>query len=444
RRTRARGYSGQDQQDQQLEHPRPCRGDIIGLLQSVKRGNSDGEVRSQIHDMTAKIGTHDGPFHCDEALACYMLRCLPQYKNARIVRSRNESLLSTCDIVVDVGGIYDHAKRRYDHHQREFSATMITGEKTWKTTLSSAGLIFYHYGKEIISIVLECLVEDFKVEKVLEKVYGNLIEEIDATDNGIPICHRGLMKYKICTSLSTQIRNLKPQWTDTDKSTDDVFPEAMKTAGDIFIDRVRYYGNVWWPAREMLIEDLNRIYNKLSQVDKSGNILQLSKYYPWREHLLDLAGENLQWRNQINRLAFVIYQTPSKWIIKAIPRSSGRKVLLPEEWGGLEKAELVEKSGLQGIIFVHGNRFIGGHESRDGVISMAKMSLAAFQQGRKRHASSPADNADGGATASRRGCWSMRGAIKKREGRRLGRYIPNTKRRGGPNHLDFQRERLHF
>lgn len=29
------------------------------------------------------IGTHNGAFHCDEALACYMLKLLPEYKDAR-------------------------------------------------------------------------------------------------------------------------------------------------------------------------------------------------------------------------------------------------------------------------------------------------------------------------------------------------------------------------
>ena len=29
------------------------------------------------------IGTHSGHFHCDEALACYMLKLLPEYKDAR-------------------------------------------------------------------------------------------------------------------------------------------------------------------------------------------------------------------------------------------------------------------------------------------------------------------------------------------------------------------------
>ena len=89
------------------------------------------------HCAEKTIGTHDGTFHCDEVimtsslyatgqirimslqvLACYMLKKLPEFSDARIVRTRNESVLETCDVVVDVGGVYDSSKHRYDHHQR--------------------------------------------------------------------------------------------------------------------------------------------------------------------------------------------------------------------------------------------------------------------------------------------------------------------------------------
>lgn len=39
-----------------------------------------------------KIGTHNGVFHCDEALACFMLTRLPEYRDAEIVRSRDLSV----------------------------------------------------------------------------------------------------------------------------------------------------------------------------------------------------------------------------------------------------------------------------------------------------------------------------------------------------------------
>lgn len=41
---------------------------------------------------TKKIGTHDGVFHCDEALACFMLTELPEYQDAEIIRSRNSDV----------------------------------------------------------------------------------------------------------------------------------------------------------------------------------------------------------------------------------------------------------------------------------------------------------------------------------------------------------------
>ena len=53
-----------------------------------------------------------------QALACYMLKRLPEFSDARIVRSREEGVLESCDVVVDVGGVYDPSKHRYDHHQR--------------------------------------------------------------------------------------------------------------------------------------------------------------------------------------------------------------------------------------------------------------------------------------------------------------------------------------
>lgn len=59
-----------------------------------------------------RIGTHDGKFHADEALACYMLLQLPCYKNAQIIRTRDPKILDELDIVVDVGAQYDYS--RYD------------------------------------------------------------------------------------------------------------------------------------------------------------------------------------------------------------------------------------------------------------------------------------------------------------------------------------------
>jgi len=89
-----------------------------------------------------------GSFHCDEALACWMLTQLPEYKDARIVRTRDPAVIEKADIVVDVGAVYDPATHRYDHHQREFTGTF---DDKHKIRLSSAGLVYKHFGKRVIS-----------------------------------------------------------------------------------------------------------------------------------------------------------------------------------------------------------------------------------------------------------------------------------------------------
>lgn len=84
------------------------------------------------------IGTHSGSFHCDEALAVSMLKLLPQFANHHILRTRDEMKLQQCDIVVDVGGVYDVSTNRFDHHQKTFQGTF----DGFTTRLSSAGLVY--------------------------------------------------------------------------------------------------------------------------------------------------------------------------------------------------------------------------------------------------------------------------------------------------------------
>lgn len=52
-----------------------------------------------------KIGTHDGYFHGDEVSAVAMLQLI--FNDTIIIRTRDRAKLDTCDIVVDVGGVYD-------------------------------------------------------------------------------------------------------------------------------------------------------------------------------------------------------------------------------------------------------------------------------------------------------------------------------------------------
>lgn len=58
-----------------------------------------------------------------------------------------------------------------------------------------------------------------------------------------------------------------------------------------------------------------------------------------------------------------------------------------KEWCGIRDEELSTLTGIKGCIFVHASGFIGGNETREGVLSMARKTLE--------HRNSVADKTNG-------------------------------------------------
>ncbi|KAK6052672.1 hypothetical protein COOONC_09823 [Cooperia oncophora] len=48
---------------------------------------------------------------------------------------------------------------------------------------------------------------------------------------------------------------------------------------------------------------------------------------------------------------------------------------LPKAWRGLRDAELSDVSGIPGCVFVHTTGFIGGNETLEGALAMARNAL---------------------------------------------------------------------
>merc|ERR1719495_1651255 len=213
------------------------------------------------------IGTHSGSFHCDEVLACYMLRSHTNtFRDAKILRSRDPSILSQCDIIVDVGAEFNPAQNRFDHHQSSFNETFSPAHAT---KLSSAGLIYKYFGAEII---LDILTSDTTksitthtpspalsadvISLIHCKVYESLIEGVDGIDNGIAQFESdSAQRYQVHTDLGGRIGALNPWWNEP--QSDDIamakFEEAMVLAGEALRDCVVYIYKGWLPAREMVL-----------------------------------------------------------------------------------------------------------------------------------------------------------------------------------------------
>ncbi|XP_020640170.3 MYG1 exonuclease [Pogona vitticeps] len=321
-----------------------------------------------------RIGTHGGTFHCDEALACFLLRLLPSYQDAEIVRTRDPQLLSECDVVVDVGGEYDPQRNRYDHHQRSFGESMhsLNPDKPWQTKLSSAGLVYYHFGPQILATQLGLKEEDPVVHVLYDKLYENFVEEIDAIDNGIPQWDE-VPRYAMTTNVSARVGYLNPRWNEKDQDTEAGFQKAMELVGNEFLDRLDYFYRAWLPARTLVKEAIQQRF----EVDPRGEILVLAQGgCPWKEHLFKLEEE----MNVKTSLKFILYtDLGGQWRVQCVPASLHtfqNRLSLLEEWRGLRDEELSEVSGIPGCIFVHSNGFIGGNLTKEGALEMARKTLA--------------------------------------------------------------------
>lgn len=64
----------------------------------------------------------------------------------------------------------------------------------FQTKLSSAGLIYKHYGKQIVSKIMGLPEGDPDVETVYVAAYKNFMEAIDAIDNGKTIYDSACIK----------------------------------------------------------------------------------------------------------------------------------------------------------------------------------------------------------------------------------------------------------
>ncbi|RDD39169.1 UPF0160 protein C27H6.8 [Trichoplax sp. H2] len=328
--------------------------------------------RQKTYAMGKKIGTHNGTFHCDEALACYMLKTLPEYTSAEVIRTRDEKLLDTCDIVVDVGGIYDHDKNRYDHHQRTFDGTMQSlGSLNYQTKLSSAGLIYLHYGRRVITEIANRELDSNVLNVIYDKVYENFLEEIDAIDNGISQTEE-TARYLITTGVSARVSHLNPAWNCKQPLPDKEFVKAMDLVGSELRDKILYFCNVWYPAREIVEAAVKTRH----QIHESGEIILLENGgCPWKEHLY-VIEQKLQTNPT---LKYVLYSDQNNnWRVQCVPERHKRfenRLSLPQNWRGLREADLSNESGIKDCIFVHMGGFIGGNKTKEGALEMAIKAL---------------------------------------------------------------------
>ena len=117
-----------------------------------------------------KIATHSGGFHTDDVFAVATLQLVYGVENVEIIRTRDEVELATADIVVDVGGVYDVAAKRFDHHQNG-GPVRANG-----IPYAAFGLVWREYGETVASSKV-----------VAEEIERMLVLAVDAGDSGVSL-----------------------------------------------------------------------------------------------------------------------------------------------------------------------------------------------------------------------------------------------------------------
>lgn len=278
--------------------------------------------------MSLTIATHSGPFHADDVLACALLRVFVD-PDAVVTRTRDRAVIDQSDVVVDVGGRYEPAAGRFDHHQAAY-------EGPW----SSAGM------------VLAWLAETERVGPALAgRFRREIVDYVDDVDNG----RRSPDPKVPCFPLLVQALNQPASSLD---EFDAAFAGAV-TLADACVRGMVAAQDAEERAAMVVVEKMRHA------AEVGSNLLLLDEYVRWKPAYFANGGET-------HPTEFVIHPGPDgSWRAGAIPptqASFAQKVSLPLEWAGLTDAALEAVTGVAGARFCHKNRFIAVFSTREGLL----------------------------------------------------------------------------
>jgi len=301
-----------------------------------------------------QIGTHDGVFHADDVFAVaiateFFVQTRGDDIIIDVVRSRDEEKLNSCNMIFDVGGKYD-GNRWFDHHQRGFDETRDG------VPFAASGLAWRALGKTLCG----------GDQEVADAVDRQLIQSVDAADNGMKLFEGGnpVFEHARSVSITAAISSLNPGWQDQSAGAfDSAFEKAVQFARSILKGFVKKALGAKAARRAFsAAEDARR--------RRGDHTVVLEKFVPWTAHV-DLVDADAY---------YVVFPSSSEgWMLQCIPPETGsfkQRVPLPEGWAGLGAAELCEVLGISGATFCHPARFIAGATSKGAAIEMAEAALA--------------------------------------------------------------------
>lgn len=297
-----------------------------------------------MEDEIKYLATHSGTFHADDVFAYVALKkVFPGYE---LIRSRDPKELAKAELVFDVGG------GKYDHH---------TTDKEYRENgipYAAFGLVWRDFGKQLLA---DWFSEEH-VDYVHQKIDEDLVQAIDAFDNGVSIMEPTAVNVQTISDVIAGFNHMMPKDGD-DLKEYIVFSQAVETANVLFMNQLRGVYNLIQAKDGIVRAFENRANPALLELEEGGD---------WGELLAEIDTNE--------EVLFVTYPKPDGYYIQVVRKekdSFDARKDLPESWAGKRDEELGAVIGIDDAIFCHPARFLAGAKSKESILKMAELALQA-------------------------------------------------------------------
>ncbi|HVE52404.1 MAG TPA: MYG1 family protein [Ramlibacter sp.] len=313
--------------------------------------------------MTTLIATHSGSFHADDVFGVAVLAAL--FPSHALVRTRQPEEIERADFAVDVGGEWDAARGRFDHHQRGFDGARPGGEG-----YASAGLVWRAFGTAYVRQVAAALghaVSPPAAEAIAQDIDASLVRYLDMVDTGADLVAPGSF------GLSSQVAALNSTWLEE---------QPLDTAGRSALQLERFR-----EAMSIVQRFLHRLVLRRIGQDLAADRVRRGERLLGGQ-VLHLPEGGMPWTSVVVRempeVLFVLYpeadEGGARYVLRTVPVEAGSfaaRLDLPRAWAGLREQQLAAACGVPGALFCHTNVFIAVARSFEGALRMAQLALAA-------------------------------------------------------------------
>jgi uncharacterized UPF0160 family protein len=289
-----------------------------------------------------KLVTHNEDFHTDDVFATALL--LELFPRAEVIRSRDESIIATGDIVYDIGKVFDPGKQRFDHHQ------LGADKRANGIQYSAFGLLWREYGIQFCH-------GDSQLAEAIDK---RLVTPIDAIDNGQPLYDASVFDSISPFTIDDIVGMYNPPLGGSIQDYDKQFIQAVELARNLLVQ-----------LRDSLASQLAGQRELLAQYRAAGDkqVIVTKQLIP----VTDII-------DQLPELVYLISPRPTQtWGILAVSIASGSFIPrqpFPEAWRGQSPERLSELTGMDDVTFCHANGFFAVTKSQQSAVKLAQKSLA--------------------------------------------------------------------